>query len=353
MINLNVIGVMSGTSLDGIDMVYVNFTKDKIWKFKILNSITYKYSDFWKKKLNDLTNLKSSELKKIDIQYSSFLAEQIKVFIKDFSVIDIDFISSHGHTATHDPKKSNTYQIGNLGILSDLLNYKVICDFRVQDVQLGGQGAPLVPVGEKLLFSDYDTFINLGGFANITKVSKESLLAYDICPVNIVLNKLVEKKGLDFDDKGEIASSGNLIKEMSEELNRLTYYNSNPPKSLGKEWVLKNIYPIIEKYKNLRLQDILNTYCNHICYQISKNLNHSHKVFISGGGAYNEYLIETLKSKVDCKLSIPHKEIIEFKEALIFAFLGVLRVLEINNCYSSVTGAIKDHCSGKILTPKF
>lgn len=352
MINLNVIGVMSGTSLDGIDMVYVNFTKDKVWNFKILNSITYKYSDFWKKRLNDLTNLKSSELKKIDLEYSSFLAEQIKVFIKDFSILDIDFISSHGHTATHDPKKFNTYQIGNLGILSEKLNYKVICDFRVQDVQLGGQGAPLVPVGEKLLFSDYDTFINLGGFANITRVSKDFLIAYDICPVNIVLNKLVEKKGLDFDDKGEIASSGNLIIEMLEELNRLTYYNINPPKSLGKEWVLKNIYPIIEKYKNIRLQDILNTYCNHVSYQISKNLNHNHKVFISGGGAYNEYLIETLKSKVDCKLSIPDKEIIDFKEALIFAFLGVLRVLEINNCYSSVTGAIKDHCSGKILIPK-
>ena len=350
--NFNVIGVMSGTSLDGIDMVYVNFTKDKIWKFKILNSITYKYSDFWKKKLNDLTNLKSSELKKIDIEYSSFLAEQIKVFIKDFSIIDIDFISSHGHTAIHDPKNLKTYQIGNLDTLANKLNHKVICDFRVQDVQLGGQGAPLVPVGEKLLFNDFNTFINLGGFANITKVSKGVLLAYDICPVNIVLNKLVAKKGLDFDDKGEIASSGNLIIEMLEELNSLTYYDSNPPKSLGKEWVLKNTYPIIEKYENLRLQDILNTYCNHISFQISKNLINSHKVLISGGGAYNEYLIETLKSKVDCEISIPKNEIIDFKEALIFAFLGVLKILEIDNCYASVTGAIKDHCSGKILTPK-
>ena len=238
--------------------------------------------------------------------------------------------------------------MGNLSTLSTEINQKVICDFRVQDVKLGGEGAPLVPVGEKYLFHEYDSFINLGGFANISNHKGESLIAYDICPVNIVLNNLSKKIGKDFDDKGSIASSGKLILNLYEELEKLEYYQSSPPKSLGIEWVDEYIFPLINKYFDYPTEDLLNTLSNHIANQISNNLKNLDKVLVSGGGAYNDYLIDIIRSKTDSEIIIPSKNIIEFKEALIFAFLGVLRYLNINNCYSSVTGASKDHCSGKI-----
>ena len=341
-----VIGVMSGTSLDGVDFVYVKFTQNDTWNFKIINSKTYKYEDSITEFLIDISKKGIEEIKKIDIEYSMKLAIFINQFIDEFSINKIDFISSHGHTAIHDPSNSFTYQIGNLPILSKQTNHNVICDFRVQDIELGGQGAPLVPVGEKYLFHEYDSFINLGGFANISNHVGESLIAYDICPVNIVLNNLSKKIGKDFDNKGTIASSGKLILNLYEKLEKLEYYKSSPPKSLGIEWVDANIFPLINKYFDYPIEDLLNTLSNHIANQISNNLKDIDKVLVTGGGTYNDYLIDIIRSKTDSEIIIPSKNIIEFKEALIFAFLGVLRYLNINNCYSSVTGASKDHCSG-------
>ena len=346
--NYNVIGVMSGTSLDGLDIVYVKFTQNESWSFKIINSKTYKYEDSTTEILNEISRKSIKEIKEIDVEYSKKLAKMINDFINEFSINKIDFVSSHGHTAIHDPSNLITYQMGNLSTLSKEINQKVICDFRVQDVKLGGEGAPLVPVGEKYLFHEYDSFINLGGFANISNHKGESLIAYDICPVNIVLNNLSKKIGKDFDDKGSIASSGKLIINLYEELEKLEYYQLSPPKSLGIEWVDKYIFPLINKYSDYPTEDLLNTLSNHIANQISNNLKNLDKVLVSGGGAYNDYLIHLIRSKTDSEIIISSKNIIEFKEALIFAFLGVLRNLNINNCYSSVTGASKDHCSGKI-----
>jgi anhydro-N-acetylmuramic acid kinase len=346
--NFNVIGVMSGTSLDGVDIVYVKFIQNESWSFKIINSKTYKYEDSTADILNDISKKSLEEIKEIDVVYSKKLAKIINEFIEEFSINKIDFVSSHGHTAIHDPSNLITYQMGNLSTLSTEINQKVICDFRVQDVKLGGEGAPLVPVGEKYLFHEYDSFINLGGFANISNHKGESLIAYDICPVNIVLNNLSKKIGKDFDDKGSIASSGKLIINLYEELEKLEYYQLDPPKSLGIEWVDKNMIPLINKYSDYPIEDLLNTLSNHIANQISNNLKEIDKALITGGGAYNDYLIDIISSKSDSEIIIPSKNIIEFKEALIFAFLGVLRYLNINNCYSSVTGASKDHCSGKI-----
>ena len=346
--NYNVIGVMSGTSLDGLDIVYVKFTQNESWSFKIINSKTYKYEDSIADILNDISKKSLEEIKEIDVVYTKKLAKIINGFIDEFSINKIDFVSSHGHTAIHDPSNLITYQMGNLSTLSSEINQKVICDFRVQDVKHGGEGAPLVPVGEKYLFHEYDSFINLGGFANISNHKGESLIAYDICPVNIVLNNLSKKIGKDFDDKGSIASSGKLIINLYEELEKLEYYQSSPPKSLGIEWVDEYIFPLINKYFDYPTEDLLNTLSNHIANQISNNLKNLDKVLVSGGGAYNDYLIHLIRSKTDSEIVIPSKNIIEFKEALIFAFLGVLRLLNINNCYSSVTGASKDHCSGKI-----
>ncbi len=346
--NFNVIGVMSGTSLDGVDIVYVKFIQNESWSFKIINSKTYKYEDSTADILNDISKKTLEEIKEIDVVYSKMLAKIINEFIDEFSINKIDFVSSHGHTAIHDPSNLITYQMGNLSTLSTEINQKVICDFRVQDVKLGGEGAPLVPVGEKYLFHEYDSFINLGGFANISNHKGESLIAYDICPVNIVLNNLSKKIGKDFDDKGSIASSGKLIINLYEELEKLEYYQLDPPKSLGIEWVDEYIFPLINKYFDYPIEDLLNTLSNHIANQISNNLKNLDKVLVSGGGAYNDYLIHLIRSKTDSEIIISSKNIIEFKEALIFAFLGVLRNLNINNCYSSVTGASKDHCSGKI-----
>ena len=345
--NFNVIGVMSGTSLDGVDLIYVKFNFDKEWNFKIIFSKTYKYEDEWVNVLSDISTKKILNIKKIDKEYSKKLAEIINRFIQEFSIKNIDFVSSHGHTAIHDPSNSFTYQIGNLPNLSKEINHNVICDFRVQDIELGGQGAPLVPVGEKYLFHEYDSFINLGGFANISNHKGKSLIAYDICPVNIVLNNLSKKIGKDYDDKGSKASSGKLILNLYEELEKLEYYQQNAPKSLGIEWVDENITPLINKYFDYPIEDLLNTLSNHIANQILNNLKDLDKVLVTGGGAYNDYLIDTIRSKTDSEIIIPSKNIIEFKEALIFAFLGVLKYLNINNCYSSVTGASKDHCSGK------
>ena len=343
-----VIGLMSGTSLDGVDLVYIKFNKSEEWNFDIINSKTYLYEDSVIKLLTHISKKSLDEVKKIDVEYTKKLAQIIREFIDEFSINKIDFISSHGHTAIHDPSNSFTYQIGNLPNLSNEINHNVICDFRVQDIEFGGQGAPLVPVGEKYLFQEYDSFINLGGFANISNHKGESLIAYDICPVNIVLNNLSKKIGKDFDNKGSIASSGKLILNLYEELENLKYYQSSPPKSLGIEWVDANIFPLINKYFDYPIEDLLNTLSNHIANQISNNLNDFDKVLVTGGGAYNDYLIDIIRSKTDSEVIIPSKNIIEFKEALIFAFLGVLKYLNINNCYSSVTGASKDHCSGKI-----
>ena len=346
--NFNVIGVMSGTSLDGVDIIYVKFIQNESWSFKIINSKTYKYEDSIADILNDISKKSLGEIKEIDVVYTKKLAKIINGFIDEFSINKIDFVSSHGHTAIHDPSNLITYQMGNLSTLSSEINQKVICDFRVQDVKLGGEGAPLVPVGEKYLFQEYDSFINLGGFANISKHIEKSLIAYDICPVNVVLNNLSKKIGRDFDDKGSIASSGKLIINLYEELENLEYYRSSSPKSLGIEWVDENISPLINKYFDYSIEDLLRTLSNHIANQISSNLKGLDKVLVTGGGAYNDYLIDIIRSKTDSEIIIPSKNIIEFKEALIFAFLGVLRNLNINNCYSSVTGASKDHCSGKI-----
>ena len=347
----NVIGIMSGTSLDGVDIVYVNFKLDKYWKYEIINSKTYKYKNKWNILLKDISQKKINLIEKINIDYTRLLSKYIMDFINEFSIEDIDFISSHGHTALHQPSNSLTYQIGNLPILAKYINQKVVCDFRVQDVKLGGQGAPLVPVGEEYLFPEYNTLINLGGFANITRKNKDDLIAYDICPLNIVFNHLSRKMEYKYDDRGYIASTGNINEELYDHLQRLNYYKQKPPKSLGVEWVNSQIHSILKNFQDTPIKDLMNTFSNHFAFQIAKNIGEQDQVLITGGGAYNDYLIERIKKLTNSKLTIPDPNIIEYKEALIFSFLGVLRVLEINNCYSSVTGAKKDHCSGIIYNP--
>jgi anhydro-N-acetylmuramic acid kinase len=343
---------MSGTSIDGVDLVYANFFYDKHWSFKILKSKTYEYDMDWQNILKNLSDKDLDSIKLIDKNYTKLLSEYISSFIEEFSIKEIDFISSHGHTALHDPSNSITYQIGNLKELSDYIGLKVICDFRVQDIKLSGQGAPLVPVGEKYIFPEYDTLINIGGFANITIKSNNNLIAYDICPVNIVFNHLSNLINLKYDDKGKISSSGKINLELFNHLQSIDYYKQVSPKSLGVEWVKEVIIPIINNFLEIPVEDLLNTFSKHFAFQIANNIKSSNKTLITGGGAYNDYLIQNIIDLTESEIIIPSSEIIEYKEALIFGFLGVLKDLNINNCYSSVTGAIKDHCSGNIFIPK-
>ena len=348
-----VIGVMSGTSLDGIDLVYVNFKKEKTWLFKIICAETYSYDEKWRDKLRSLISYSDYGLREIDTAYTTYLATVINDFIKKNDIKRLDAICSHGHTALHQPHKKITYQIGNKPELASLTHHMVVCDFRVQDVALGGQGAPLVPIGDELLFSEYDFCLNLGGFANIsTKINGERI-AYDICPVNIVLNRYIKTLGFDFDDQGKIASTGTVNDSLLNELNKLDFYIASNPKSLGLEWVDKMIIPIIESY-GLEVKDVLRTFVEHIAVQISKEINKKNNASIltSGGGAYNSFLINRLQFLTNNNLVIPSKEIIEFKEALIFAFLGVLRLRNEVNSLKSVTGAEKDHSSGVIFHPE-
>ncbi|TYA74833.1 anhydro-N-acetylmuramic acid kinase [Seonamhaeicola marinus] len=347
--NYKVIGVMSGTSLDGIDLIYASFELNNTWSFNIIKAETIPYSNVWKTTLKSLVSLSFEEIKKIDKSYTTYLASVIKDFINANHIQDIDAVCSHGHTALHQPDKGLTYQIGNREALSKLLKQRVVCDFRVQDVELGGQGAPLVPIGDELLFSEFDFCINFGGFANISTHINNQRIAYDICPVNIVMNHYVKTLGLEYDDEGKLASKGDVNYELLQSLNALDFYNEKPPKSLGLEWVNSHVFPLIDS-KALEVKDVLRTFVEHVAIQVFRSLGDKPKgsVLITGGGAYNSFLIKRIKELTQNKIVIPLDELVEFKEALIFCFLGILRLRNENNCLQSVTGASRNHSSGKI-----
>ena len=303
-----VIGVMSGTSLDGIDLVYVKFLFDDRWHFEIIHSETIPYDSQWTENLRDLVSFSVESLKEMDNIYTNFLSLRINAFINKFEIKDIDAVCSHGHTALHQPENGLTYQIGNMPHLSLLIEQTVVCDFRVQDVEYGGQGAPLVPIGDKLLFSEYDFCLNLGGFANLSTEVDGKRIAYDVCPVNIVLNKYVKQLGFDYDDKGKIASTGTINDELLNKLNNLEFYSARYPKSLGLEWVDKNIFPIIDSFQ-LEIHDVLRTFIEHIAIQIASEINKKNKVsvYVTGGGVYNAFLIDRLKSYTKNSIVIPSK----------------------------------------------
>ena len=342
---------MSGTSLDGVDFVLVEFFKEIKWHFKLISSSTYPYPKNIYDKLKNSSSLRFNDIKSLDQLYTTYLSKQIIKFLKENNEYEIDFISSHGHTVLHQPNKGITYQIGNLPILAKLINKKVICDFRSKDVEMGGQGAPLVPVGEIKLFHKLDTFINLGGFANITLKSQKKIIAYDICPVNLILNLLANKFNKPYDKDGELASKGKFIPELERKLNNLKFFKLKPPKSLGIEWVKENILPIFEIYQKCSINDILYTYTIFIAKKISHELSGRKEALVTGGGAFNSFLIEQIKNRTSCVIRIPEKKVVNFKEAIIFAFLGLLRDQNKVNCYSSVTGAKKNHSSGNIFLP--
>jgi anhydro-N-acetylmuramic acid kinase len=347
----NVIGLMSGTSLDGLDMAFCRFTVDKNnWNFEILQAETKSYPEEWRARLLALETADALTFQQTHHDYGFFTGRLVSDFIIKHG-INTDFVSSHGHTIFHQPLNRFTVQVGAGSAIAAACKTTVVCDFRTLDVALGGQGAPLVPIGDKLLFSEYDYCLNLGGFANISYEHQGKRRAYDICPVNIVMNTITEKLGKPYDDKGSIARSGMVSKYLLNELNELPYFRQPPenPKSLGKEWVKENIDPLFDQYE-IEPNDLLNTYCEHIAAQVARALESKKdgKLLITGGGAYNDFLIEKIRERVSLEVIIPDKKIIEFKEALIFAFLGVLRMRNEVNCLKSVTGAREDSSGGAV-----
>ncbi len=341
----NVIGVMSGTSLDGLDIAHCEFWQENNnWKFNIVDAKTFKYNKNWLQKLSNAHNLSSKDLIELNNIYGNFIGEKV---IEFSNKRHIDFIASHGHTIFHNPEKGFTYQIGNGANIAATTKIKTIADFRTLDVSLGGQGAPLVPIGDKLLFSNYDYCINLGGFANISFCENDTRIAYDICPVNIVANKFVSAINLEFDKNGELGRKGKVNNDLLLKLNSIEFYSQNYPKSLGREWVEKHIYPVFNEIE-ITLEDSLRTLYEHISYQISQNIKQG-SILITGGGAKNIFLIELLKEKnKNIDIIIPDVQLIDFKEALIFGFLGVLKKNKQINTLSSVTGASVDSSGGII-----
>lgn len=349
----NVVGVMSGTSLDGVDLAHVEFFyKNNKWNFNLKSCETVSYDDLWVKKLKEGLFYNEKELIQLNEDYTNLLATIITSFISKNTIESLDAVCSHGHTIKHEPQNNYTLQIGNLPKIAKLINQKVVCDFRVQDVNLGGQGAPLVPIGDKLLFAQYDYCLNLGGFSNISfDNEKNERIAYDISPVNTVLNYYANKLGFDYDDAGKIAASGTVNQNLLNELNQNAFYSNKYPKSLGIEFVNKEVFPVINQYK-IDSKDILATYTSHIGFQISKNITKKNtKILITGGGSYNLFLIKNIQQfNTNINLYIPEKKIIEFKEAIIFGFLGVLKLENQINVLCSVTGASKNHSTGVIFS---
>jgi anhydro-N-acetylmuramic acid kinase len=349
-----IIGVMSGTSLDGVDLAHIVFTvKNNKWDFQILESETVSYSIDWLNKLKIAVDFSEVALEKLNQDYTQLLATIISDFIEKYEITNLDAVCSHGHTILHQPQNGFTLQIGNLPEIAALINQNVVCDFRVQDVQLGGQGAPLVPIGDRILFSEYTYCMNLGGFSNVSFEQNNKRIAFDISPVNTVLNFYANQLGLDYDDKGRISRTGICNEDLLQELNALDFYQKKHPKSLGFEFVKETVLPIIEKY-SIPIEDKLHTFTEHVALQIALALpNKNESLFITGGGAYNDFLIERIQYHLPkMKIIIPGAKILEFKEALIFGLLGVLKLRGEINVLSSVTGAKKDHSSGTIYSPK-
>lgn len=342
------IGLMSGTSLDGLDICYAKFTKKESWLFEILEAKTSPYPTEWENRLRNSMLINAEELMKLNSDYGFYLGQETRKFIQQHSIKKIDVIASHGHTIFHQPHDKFTTQIGDGRAIKLITNIPVVYDFRSQDVLMGGNGAPLVPIGDKHLFSDYDACVNLGGFSNISFNIEGKRIAFDICPVNFVLNKIAEFFKQKYDKNGHLAKQGKIIPELLNTLNNIDFYSKKHPRSLGAEWVNQVIFPLLNQDNKM---DILATFTEHIAEQISDviEVNQLKKVLFTGGGAYNQFLMERIKTKTSAEIVIPESEIVDFKEALIFAFMGALRIRNENNILSSATGSSADHCSGLLV----
>ena len=350
--NYKVIGLMSGTSGDGLDIAFCEFEKKENWTYAIVESDTIPFPKKLGKKLKKSHLLNGQKLSQLDVEFGSWMGEQVKYFSTKKS-LSPNFVASHGHTVFHQPSKKLSLQIGNGWALHQSSGLPVINDFRMLDIQLGGQGAPLVPIGDQLLFGEYDYCINLGGIANISMEFMGKRIAFDICPFNLLLNHFAEVCGKAFDKNGKLARKGKLLNKVLKSLNQLPYYQKEGAKSLGRE-DLDDYLKILDWSGEPKPENILHTLVVHYVEQIKASLNpvpgKKPTILITGGGAYNTFFMELLQLELEENFEIvpANKTLINFKEALLFAFLGVLRIKGENNCLASVTGASRDNCGGMV-----
>ena len=337
-----VLGLMSGTSLDGLDLALCTFhIIEGKWSFEIERAETLKYSKQMLDHLVEAPKMNAESFALLDTNLGKYFADVVSKFLGDEK---IDLIASHGHTIFHQPEINFTKQIGSAAAIYASMGIPTACDFRSVDVFLNGQGAPLVPLGDLNLFGEYDYCINLGGIANISYLEDGEMKAFDICPVNQVFNFVAEKFGMTYDDSGVIAKRGTINKELLVKLNSKDFYNVEPPKSLGREWVEQEV---LGEINDSNLEDFQRTFAEHVAYQISNTIRGTEKsVLLTGGGAYNEFLISLIKEKLKGhKVVVPMPLIVDYKEALIFAFLGLKGALREITSLSSVTGASRDSIS--------
>lgn len=350
--NFKVIGLMSGTSGDGLDIAYCEFKKGDSWSFEIKASETVPFPKKLGIKLKKSHLLNGYKLSLLDVGFGHWMGEQVAIFVKNHN-LQVEAVASHGHTVFHKPSKKLSLQVGNGWALHAACGIPVVNDFRMLDVQLGGQGAPLVPIGDQFLFSEYDYCINLGGIANISMESEGRRIAFDICPFNLLLNHFAEACGKSFDKNGKLAEKGKLLKKVLKKLNKLPYYHIQGAKSLGRE-DLEQYLNILELSGEHKPENILHTLVVHYVDQISRILHPGRgkktKVLVTGGGAFNKFFMEKLGESLDPDIELTQADplLINFKEALIFAFLGILRLKGENNSLATVTGALRDNSGGII-----
>lgn len=357
---VNIIGLMSGTSLDGLDMCYTRFWLERSgkpegeWKYEIIKAEDESYPDELKRKLATAQSMNAEEYALLHSDYGIYLGQRVRAFIKRTGARP-HYIASHGSTVFHQPAIRFTAQIGSGAGIAAESGVDCICDFRTTDVALHGQGAPLVPIGDRHLFYEYDYCLNLGGFSNISSEAVEERngksvairVAYDISPVNYVLNHYTRSVGKDYDRDGLMARNGKICRELLERLNSLDFYKMRGPKSLGREWVESQVLPLMDSYA-ISMEDKLSTFCEHVAMQIARHIKGG-KVLLTGGGALNLYLVERMQANApQCKYVVPDRQTVNFKEALIFAFLGALYVADMPNCMSSVTGAAYNCIGGAL-----
>jgi anhydro-N-acetylmuramic acid kinase len=350
-----VVGIMSGTSMDGVDLALCHLAGNgDAWTYRIEAAETIPYEEKWRVRLSQLQYQSALLYAKTDVFYGRYLGELVKQFLLKHGA-QADLVASHGHTVFHDPDGWITAQIGCGQTLSAFCGLPVVSDFRRMDVAGGGQGAPLAGIGDELLFSDYDFCLNLGGFCNISGTYGNTRVAYDIAPCNIVLNRLAREAGQKYDEGGAIAAQGSIHYELQNRLEDIEYYHRPFPKSLSREWINKEFWHIVRDYDGLPTADRMKTLVNHIAGQISRNIealcdgaSEGKRVLVTGGGAFNHTLIEFLRSETDAEIVVPDSHLVNFKEALIFALLGAMRLCNLNNVRGEYTGARQDQCTGAL-----
>jgi anhydro-N-acetylmuramic acid kinase len=359
------IGVMSGSSLDGLDIAFAEFQENVHgtqragkWSYEIRQADCYSYSNEWIEKLKTAISLNALDYQLLHVEYGHYIGKQINKFIEENNLhYQVALISSHGHTTFHVPSKKMTAQLGDGAAIASETQLPVVTDLRALDLAFGGQGAPIVPIGEKLLLGDYDFFLNLGGIANIS-FNAEPYIAFDICAANRVLNMLASNAGKECDDGGQIAKSGKINRGLLNKLNELEYYKQPHPKSLANDFGTDTVYPLIKDSKS-RTEDALRTYVEHIAIQtkaaiLGASVRHTDtnsSMLVTGGGAFNFFLVEQLKKQLkdlNIRVTVPEENLIKYKEAMIMAFIGVLRWRQEYNILSSVTGAVRDSIGGAL-----